>query len=119
MRACFYIGLLTICLVSCQDVVEVEVPTEEPRLIIDALIRVDTTQPITVARVKVSETRSFFESVPPADLQQITLTGLEGGLSAILLEEEPGSGIYSKEVPTAALIGEEIFLQIDFVLLFF
>ena len=114
MRACFCIGLLTICLVSCQDVVEVEVPTEEPRLIIDALIRVDTTQPITVARVKVSETRSFFESVPPADLQQITLTGLEGGLSAILLEEEPGSGIYSKEVPTAALIGEEIFLQIDF-----
>ncbi len=99
---------------SCEDVVQVDVPSEEPRLIIDALIRVDTTQALTNVRIKVSETSSFFENLPPAGLQQITLTGLEGGLSAILLEEEPGSGVYAKEISTQALIGEEIFLQIDF-----
>ena len=101
--------------ISCEDVIEVDVPTEEPRLIIDALIRIDTTQQTTIATVKVRETNSFFESNVPADIQQITLTGLEGGLSAVLLEEEPGSGIYSKPINTSAFTsGEEIFLQIDF-----
>ena len=114
MKYVIFLLLMVITFSSCEDVIEVDVPSEEPRLIIDALIRVDTTQPLTLVRVKVSETRSFFESVPPAGLQQITLTGLEGGLGAILIEEEPGSGIYSDLVGTAALMNEEIFLQIDF-----
>lgn len=99
---------------SCQDVVEIETPTEDPRLIVDALIRVDTTEAFTMVEVKVSETSAFFESVPAAGLQQITLTGLDGGFGEILIEEVPGSGIYSKLVSTQGLIGEEILLQIDF-----
>ena len=114
MKRLLAILMIPILLYSCEDVIEVAVPTEEPRLIIDALIRVDTSQALTIATVKVRETNSFFESIPPANLQQITLTGLEGGLSAVLLEVEPGSGIYSREVGTSALTGEEIFLQIDF-----
>lgn len=110
------IVILTICTAatSCEDVIEVELPSEDPRLIVDGLIRVDTTEAFTMVRIKVSETRSFFETLPPAGLDQITLTGLEGGLGEILLEETPGSGIYSKLVSTQALIGEEIFLQIDY-----
>lgn len=100
---------------SCEDVIEVDVPSEPPRLIVDALIRVDLDEPLTLVEVRVSETNGFFETVTPAGLQQITLTGLEGGLGAILLETEPGSGIYQDLVSTAALTsGEEIFLQIDF-----
>lgn len=116
MRALIHISLVLISFgfMGCEDVIIVDVPSELPRLIIDALIRVDTSEAITVARVKVSETNAFFENLPPAGLQQITLTGLEGGLAAVLLEEEPGSGIYSKEVSTASLLNEEIFLQIDF-----
>lgn len=99
---------------SCEDVIEVETPSEEPRLIVDGLIRVDTTKASTMVRIKVSETRSFFETLPPAGLDQITLTGLDGGLAEILSEETPGSGTYSKLVDTQALIGEEIFLRIDY-----
>ncbi|MEM7187817.1 MAG: hypothetical protein AAF466_14300, partial [Bacteroidota bacterium] len=58
--------------VSCEDVIEVDLPTEDPRLIIDALIRVDTLQANTLVTVKVSQTNSFFESLPPANLEQIT-----------------------------------------------
>ncbi|PQB03998.1 DUF4249 family protein [Aureitalea marina] len=114
MKRWLIYGLLTVGLISCQDVIEVDTPTEDPRLIVDALIRVDTTEAFTFVEVKVSETRSFFETVPPAGLQQITLTGLDGGFGEILIEEVPGSGIYSKLVSTQGLIGEEIFLQIDF-----
>ena len=107
------VGMISL-LGSCEDVIEVEVPSEEPRIIIDALIRVDVSNPLTNVRIKVSETNSFFGTIPPAGIQQITITGLENGFNAILLEEEPGSGIYSKEVGTEAFIAEEMFLQIDF-----
>lgn len=117
MNRFFYISslfLLAAIWASCEEVIEVETPTEDPRLIVDALIRVDTTEAFTNVRIKVSETRSFFETLPAAGLDQITLTGLDGGFSEILVEEEPGSGIYSKLVSTQGLIGEEIFLQIDY-----
>jgi hypothetical protein len=69
----FYAGIVVFVmqLSSCEDVIEVELPSENPRLIIDALIRVDTLQANTLVTVKVSETNSFFESLPPANLQQI------------------------------------------------
>ena len=93
---------------SCEDVIEVEVPSEEPRLIIEALIRVDTTQAVTPVRVKVSETASFFDEPQPVTLDQITLAG------AILLEESPGSGIYARDVPTSQLMQEDLFIAIDY-----
>lgn len=100
---------------GCEDVIEVDVPSEEPRLIVDALIRVDTSEALTNVKIKVSQTDSFFGEIPPVGLQQITLTGLDGGVGAILLETSPGSGIYASEVSTSALAsGEEVFLQIDF-----
>lgn len=102
-------------LVSCEDVVEVAVPSEPPRLTIDALIRVDTSQVTTLAQVKVKETNSFFESVVPANLTQITIFDLVQNSASILLEDPEGSGIYSTEMSTEALVnGGEFFLQIDF-----
>lgn len=105
-------------MMSCEDVIEVTVPSEEPRLIIDALIRVDTLQPTTLITVKVSQTNSFFETVPPANLQQISLVNLDfpdgGPVPPVLIEEEPGTGIYSKIYPTSYLLKGRLFLQIDF-----
>jgi hypothetical protein len=111
--------LLSLLVTGCQDVVEIETPSEPPRLVVDALIRVDTLEATTRVVVKVSETNSFFESVPPADLQQISLDNLDfplgGGTdNSILIEEEPGSGIYSKVFPTSYLTRGRLFLQIDF-----
>ena len=110
---------LLLGLTSCQDVVEIETPNAPPRLIVDALIRVDTLEATTKVVVKVSETNSFFESVPPAELQQISLDNLDfplggGTENSILIEEIPGSGIYSKVFPTTYLTRGRLFLQIDF-----
>ncbi|MBT8254822.1 MAG: DUF4249 domain-containing protein [Flavobacteriaceae bacterium] len=115
-----YISFFILCIVllswSCEDVIEVQTPSEAPRLIVDALIRVDTTQTTNLVRVKVSETNNFFGTVPPADLQQITMSNLDnpGGDEQVLLEESPGSGIYSKLFPTDQLVNDRWFLQIDF-----
>lgn len=119
-RYIFYIGILIITagLTSCEDVIQVDLPSESPRLIIDALIRIDTLQSTTLATVKVSETNSFFESIPPANLQQITLVNLDfplGGTDPpVLIEEEEGTGIYTRLFPTGYLTEGRLFLQIDF-----
>ena len=108
--------ILILGLISCEDVIDVDTPTEDPRLIIDALIRVDTTAQFTDIVVKVSQTSNFFESIVPANLQQITITNLDNGEGEVLIENPPGSGIYSNPEPflTENLMNGELILQIDF-----
>ena len=107
MKRLIYI-LAVIFIWSCEDVIEVGVPSEEPRLIIDALVRVDTTQTVTNVSVKVMESSSFFDSLQPVELDQITLAG------QVLLQDVPGSGIYSKDISTQTLMQEDLFLAIDY-----
>ncbi|MBL4662557.1 MAG: DUF4249 family protein [Flavobacteriaceae bacterium] len=121
MKKCvYYFSILAVLvtMASCEDVIEVDLPTEDPRLIIDALIRVDTLQTTTLVSVKVSQTNSFFESLPPANLQQITLVNLDfplGGTDPpVLNEEQAGTGIYTKLFPTEYLTQGRLFLQVDF-----
>jgi hypothetical protein len=42
--------------VSCQEVITVDLPDLTPKLIVDALIRIDTTQSFTLAEIKLTET---------------------------------------------------------------
>ncbi|MDC7997814.1 DUF4249 family protein [Gilvibacter sediminis] len=107
-------GLLVLS--SCEDVVDIDTPTGDRRLIIDALIRIDTSEAITEMRVVVSETNGFFESIPPANLQQITLSNLDNPLpdAVVFIEEEPGTGVYVKSLETALLLEDRWLLQIDF-----
>ncbi|MGB0949019.1 MAG: DUF4249 family protein, partial [Marinirhabdus sp.] len=108
--------ILSIC--SCEDVIDVALPTEAPRLIIDAVVRVDTTQNQTLVSVKVRETSSFFENLPPANLQQITMSNLDnpgsGTDTGVLIETGPGSGIYERSFATQQLVDDRWFLQVDF-----
>lgn len=105
---------LLIVLQSCEDVIQVETPSEKPRLIIEALIRIDTDKTDTNVKVKVSQTSSFFESIKPVTLQQISITNLDLNSSNNLIEEETGSGVYSVLLPTNELTQGELVLQIQF-----
>lgn len=102
----FVFGILGLFLTSCEDVVEVAVPTDEQRLVLDALIRVDTTQEFVNVKVKITKTTSFFETVEAvSDLQNIYIYyGVENefgdlinGSYSNLAELEPGSGIYEPD----------------------
>lgn len=65
--------LALVFFVSCEDVIEIETPSEPPRLIVDAVIRIDTSEAMTMARVKIYTSSSFFEEINEvsADLVQI------------------------------------------------
>ncbi len=107
---------LLFCTYSCEDVVEIDTPSEDSRLIIDALFRLDLNEPATKLVVKVSQTNGFFETIPPANLMQISLSNLDNPLpdTVVFLEEEPGSGIYVKFLETDILTRDRWLLQIDF-----
>ncbi|MDC8005014.1 DUF4249 family protein [Aureisphaera galaxeae] len=102
---------------SCEDVIEVDPPTEEPRLIIDALIRVDNTEQFTEARVFITLTSSFFESPTPVSVDQITMLnvdnpGSSGPDSGVLNEVAPG--VYSKFFTTAEISQDRWLLQVNY-----
>ncbi|WP_299151451.1 DUF4249 family protein [uncultured Dokdonia sp.] len=69
-----YITLLIALLLvftSCEDVIDVDLNDEDPRLIVDALIRIDTTQQLTAANIKVSLSSSFFGEIQPAEVENM------------------------------------------------
>ena len=102
MRKLFLvISLFTLALTGCEDVIDVELPSGDTRLIVDGLIRVDTTETFLPVAIKVSESSGFFDEIPVASLESIVIVyeELEDGVvvftgTSSLAEVDPGSGIY-------------------------
>ncbi len=97
--------ILVLCiLTNCQDVIEVDTPSEAPRLIIEGLLRVDRNETYIPVEVKLSQTANFFEDIPVTSAESIliTYTTYEDGIVistgfSNLWEEVPGSGIYTPD----------------------
>jgi len=91
-------------LVSCEDVIEVDTPSEAPRLVVEALFRVDRSETYIPVEVKLSQTSNFFEEIPVTSAESVLITYstfeddilISTGFSN-LWEEVPGSGIYTPD----------------------
>lgn len=104
MKRFILIILGFILFISCEDVIEVELPENDTRLVVNGVIRVDENQEFLPIELAVSESSSFFDEntvaslksaiiyygTPNADAPEI----LEGGGISNLAEVEPGSGIW-------------------------
>lgn len=104
-----YTTLLLLTIVgfsSCEDVIEVELPENESRLVIDALVRIDTSISLNNVRVKVTTTSSFFESIVPANVDEVALINLDNPEipPQILTEESIGSGIYVRLIDRKSVV---------------
>tara|TARA_R110002051_G_scaffold197582_1_gene265084 strand:- start:26583 stop:27470 length:888 start_codon:yes stop_codon:yes gene_type:complete len=73
VKQVLYILLFFWLLQGCEDVIDVNLPEEEPKLVVDALIRLDLTQSSSPFRVKVSTTGSFFDEITPTTLERMQL----------------------------------------------
>ncbi|MFS4468119.1 DUF4249 family protein [Maribacter sp. 2210JD10-5] len=117
MRKLFYFLAVLSVFASCEDVIEVDVPSDTPRLSVDGLVRIQDSSTVTNIQIKVSVTSSFFEPSPPANLDQITITNLDADSSEnimVLIEEEEGSGVYEKLVDNRLLREGRLVLQINY-----
>ncbi len=109
--------LLSLVIISCQEVIEVNLSNHEPKLIVDALVRVDTTEQATLVKIKIRKTSDFFSEVTPVTVDQITMSNLDNpgsNTNQVLLEIQPGSGDYVQTFSTEELINDRWFLQIDY-----
>ena len=74
----FIIAILAIwILASCEDVIEVETPSEPPRLIVDGIIKIDTTESFTTARIKITTSSSFFEDNTPVSVDLVRIQNFD------------------------------------------
>lgn len=117
MKRIIALLILTSMLLACEDVIDVEVPTEAPRLSVDALIRVDESEPTINLVFKATLTNSFFEPISPAQLEQISLVNLDlpadnNSNIRFPVETVPGSGIYEVVSSVDFLRQGELLLQI-------
>ena len=109
-----FILLVLIVLTSCEDVIEIDVPRDNTRLSIDAIIRLNTNLSITQLIVKATETTSFFDEIGPATLNQIQIVNESTNTIVNLVEEPLSSGTYIADWPTEDLIQGELLLTLDF-----
>ncbi|WP_299684701.1 DUF4249 family protein [uncultured Dokdonia sp.] len=84
---------------SCEDVVDVDLDSEPPRLVVDALIRVDTSEELTEANIRVSLTSSFFGEIQPAEIESMQIQNEENG-SFVPYEPVPGEPGLFRPFPT-------------------
>ena len=110
----FLFGVLLI-FQSCEDVVDVELQTTQPRLVVNGLLRVDFDEQFVPVEIRVSETTNFFDDNIPTSLDDnaVIFYGqpnpdapeiLENLASSSLTELEPGSGVY---VPDPSFDGDQ------------
>lgn len=93
--------LLLLAGFGCEDVIEVDLPPAEPRLVVEGLIRVDREEPFLPVRIALRESAGFFDPVPAtqAEVALIYVERFENGdligtFTCSLAEETPGSGVY-------------------------
>jgi hypothetical protein len=87
---------------SCEDVIDLELPENDTRLIVNGIMRVDETQEFIPIEILVTESSSFLNNNTIASIESATIYYgtpnpdapeiLEGGGISNLAELEPGSG---------------------------
>lgn len=119
MRKYIYLSAIIICTIGCEDVIEVDLDSEPPRLTVDALIRLDTNQPTTTAIINVAESSSFFDQIQPVQVEELRIQNLEyEPINALdenfILFNETGPGVYAASTQTDFFTTGELILSVKY-----
>lgn len=92
MKKLFYL-IIIVFAYSCEDVIDLELPTSEPRLVIDASINWFKGTAGNEQSIKLSLTAPFFdENVPPASGAEVQVTKASDDI--FIFTEEGNTGVY-------------------------
>ena len=94
MKNYILILLSAIFCISCEDVIDVDLETSDPRLVIEATVNVEENGTVS-AIVKLSETAPFFDNViPPVTDAIVTITSENG---EVFNFPHVGEGVYTSD----------------------
>lgn len=118
MRKLRYMILAFGMLLGCEDVIDVDVPVDDPRLTIDALFRINAAQAQQTVQVNAGITSGFFDELQIADLEGIALINLtyeptDANDSSILPLSEVAPGVYEGTKNTTFFTDGELRLFIQ------
>ncbi|GEQ85819.1 hypothetical protein ULMS_13270 [Patiriisocius marinistellae] len=96
MKNTFILLLIAISLWSCEEVIEVELDTTAPRLVIDASINILLDDGSVTPKIKLSETAPFFgNEVPPVTNAIVSITSDN---NEVFMFEHQGDGEYTTAI---------------------
>ncbi|GAA3517781.1 DUF4249 domain-containing protein [Aquimarina addita] len=101
MKKLLYILTITLLFINCEDVVEIDVPEGDPRLVIDASFQkyFDEDPITTEGGVKLSLSTPFYdEDIPPVSTATVFITNLQDN-TVINFEESSEPGFYVPDTP--------------------
>lgn len=116
----YLIPLLSLLfLTACEDVVEIDTPTEASRLFADAVIRIDADRPITNVLIKLGLTSSFFESTEAATGAEVIIrneeyAGTDASDDDFIVLSENFPGVYQANRNTDFFTTGELQLRIRY-----
>jgi len=91
MKLKYIIYVFALALLSCEDVIEVDLNSSEPRLVVEASIDWLNNTPGNLQEVKLSLSAPFFnEEIPPATGANVTVTKGDGTVFTFLEGDNPG-----------------------------
>ncbi len=82
MRSLLYILIIALGISACETVVEVDIPIENPKIVVNAFI-----QPSSAVSVYLSKSKSVLSNARLSGVSGATITLLENGQSVAVLEE--------------------------------
>ncbi|MGD1947666.1 MAG: DUF4249 family protein [Croceivirga sp.] len=108
MQRVFYLLVSLLLFIACEEVIDVNTEPEPPRLVVNAIFRVDLTQEFIPVRIEVKETSDFFgeNQVTSLDGNAQIIYGFPNPNSPEILENigfsslaetAPGTGIYEPD----------------------
>ncbi|WP_452229592.1 MULTISPECIES: DUF4249 domain-containing protein [unclassified Lacinutrix] len=93
MKRLLMLPILTIFLFSCEDVVDIDLPNSEPRLVIDASINWFKDTPGNEQSIKLTLSAPFYDNeIPPANNAQVII--MDANNNSFQFLEEDQTGIY-------------------------
>ncbi|MEM9144066.1 MAG: DUF4249 family protein [Bacteroidota bacterium] len=77
MKTFGFLLLMIPFFLGCEDVVDVDLPPVDERLFVDAFFRIDASAAFTRISLRAGVTSSFFEEIPPAELENVLVVNLD------------------------------------------
>ncbi|MBT8394165.1 MAG: DUF4249 domain-containing protein, partial [Bacteroidia bacterium] len=93
MKKIFYITILTLITFSCEDVIDLDIPASDPKLVIDASINWLKGSSGNEQEIKLTLSAPYFDTeIPPANGANILVTDTNNSIFQFI--EEGNSGVY-------------------------
>ena len=112
MKRLFLISTLLLVFTSCEDVVNIDLEDPDSRLVVDALLRIDSSLPENPISIRLTLSSNFFTDNTPVNNALVSLTNQELN-QTLPLTPEGSDGNYNASIATDFLSSGTIELRID------